>query len=192
MDKKTIYAMKNAFDEIVKIIQEEAVEFWYARDWMALLGYDRWENFHKAIERAIDSCKASEIEPADHFRSVTKMVQIGSGAERAVKDYMLTRYACYLIAQNGDPRKEEIAFAQSYFAVQTRKQELIEEKDLQGESAITSEHVQNNQSVRNMLGSRRIKPEELPPSEDIKKLERRVKSQEKKLVQESGKLPQTK
>ena len=96
MDKKTIYAMKNAFDEIVKIIQEEAVEFWYARDLMALLGYDRWENFHKAIERAIDSCKASEIEPADHFRSVTKMVQIGSGAERAVKDYMLTRYACYL------------------------------------------------------------------------------------------------
>lgn len=162
------------------------------KDLMALLGYDRWENFHKAIERAIDSCKASEIEPADHFRSVTKMVQIGSGAERAVKDYMLTRYACYLIAQNGDPRKEEIAFAQSYFAVQTRKQELIEEKDLQGESAITSEHVQNNQSVRNMLGSRRIKPEELPPSEDIKKLERRVKSQEKKLVQESGKLPQTK
>ncbi len=283
MDKKTIYAMKNAFDEIVKIIQEEAVEFWYARDLMALLGYDRWENFHKAIERAIDSCKASEIEPADHFRSVTKMVQIGSGAERAVKDYMLTRYACYLIAQNGDPRKEEIAFAQSYFAVQTRKQELIEEriayierteargklresekrlsqniyergvddagfgrirsrgdqalfggkptqemkkklgvsdkrpladflptltiaaknlatemtnynveeKDLQGESAITSEHVQNNQSVRDMLGSRGIKPEELPPSEDIKKLERRVKSQEKKLVQESGKLPQT-
>ena len=284
MDKKTIYAMKNAFDEIVKIIQEEAVEFWYARDLMALLGYDRWENFHKAIERAIDSCKASEIEPADHFRSVTKMVQIGSGAERAVKDYMLTRYACYLIAQNGDPRKEEIAFAQSYFAVQTRKQELIEEriayierteargklresekrlsqniyergvddagfgrirsrgdqalfggkstqemkkklgvsdkrpladflptltiaaknlatemtnynveeKDLQGESAITSEHVQNNQSVRDTLGSRGIKPEELPPSDDIKKLERRVKSQEKKLVQESGKLPQTK
>lgn len=284
MDKKTIYAMKNAFDEIVKIIQEEAVEFWYARDLMALLGYDRWENFHKAIERAIDSCKASEIEPADHFRSVTKMVQIGSGAERAVKDYMLTRYACYLIAQNGDPRKEEIAFAQSYFAVQTRKQELIEEriayierteargklresekrlsqniyergvddagfgrirsrgdqalfggkstqemkkklgvsdkrpladflptltiaaknlatemtnynveeKDLQGESAITSEHVQNNQSVRDTLGSRGIKPEELSPSEDIKKLERRVKSQEKKLVQESGKLPQTK
>lgn len=280
MDKKTIYAMKNAFNEIVKIVQEEAVEFWYARDLMALLGYDRWENFHKAIERAIDSCKASEIEPADHFRSVTKMVQIGSGAERAVKDYMLTRYACYLIAQNGDPRKEEIAFAQSYFAVQTRKQELIEEriayierteargklresekrlsqniyergvddagfgrirsrgdqalfggkstqemkkklgvsdkrpladflptltiaaknlatemtnynveeKDLQGESAITSEHVQNNQSVRDMLGSRGIKPEKLPPSEDIKKLERRVKSQEKKLVQESGKL----
>ena len=86
MDKKTIYAMKNAFDEIVKTIQEEAVEFWYARDLMALLGYDRWENFHKAIERAIDSCKASEIEPADHFRSVTKMVQIGSGAERGVDD----------------------------------------------------------------------------------------------------------
>ena len=88
--------------------RREHIKFWYARDLMALLGYDRWENFHKAIERAIDYCKASEIEPADHFRSVTKMVQIGSGAERAVKDYMLTRYACYLIAQNGDPRKEEI------------------------------------------------------------------------------------
>ena len=280
MDKKTIYAMKNAFDEIVKIIQEEAVEFWYARDLMALLGYDRWENFHKAIERAIDSCKASEIEPADHFRSVTKMVQIGSGAERAVKDYMLTRYACYLIAENGDPRKEQIAFAQSYFAVQTRKQELIEErisyierteargklresekrlsqniyergvddagfgrirskgdqalfggfttkqmkdrlgvqdkrpladflptltiaaknlatemtnynveeKDLQGESAITVEHVENNTSVRDMLGQRGIKPEDLPASEDIKKLERRVKREEKKLAEQSGKL----
>lgn len=209
------------------------------------------------------------------------MVQLGSGSKRGIKDYMLTRYACYLIAQNGDPRKEEIAFAQSYFAVQTRKQELIEEriawierteargrlresekrlsqniyergvddagfgrirskgdkalfggyttqemkcrlgvkdnrpladflptltiaaknlatemtnynveeKDLQGEPAITREHVQNNQSVRDMLGQRGIKPEELPPSEDIKKLERRVKSQEKKLASQSGKLP---
>lgn len=282
MDKKTITAMKKAFDDIMHTTEDGTVEFWYARELMEFLGYDRWENFHKAIERAIDSCKTAETEPLDHFRGVTKMVQLGSGAERGIKDYMLTRYACYLIAQNGDPRKEEIAFAQSYFAVQTRKQELIEEriayierteargklresekrlsqniyergvddagfgrirsrgdqalfggkstqdmkkklgvsdkrpladflptltiaaknlatemtnynveeKDLQGEGAITTEHVQNNLSVREMLGIRGIKPEELPPSEDIKKLERRAKSQEKKLAKESGKLPQ--
>ena len=209
------------------------------------------------------------------------MIIVGKGAQRAVKDYMLTRYACYLIAQNGDPKKEEIAFAQSYFAVQTRKQELIEErislierteargrlresekrlsqniyergvddagfgrirskgdqalfggyttqemkerlgvkdgrpladflptlsiaaknlaaemtnynveeKDLRGERDITGEHVQNNRSVRDMLGQRGIQPENLPPAEDIKKLERRVKSQEKKLAAQSGKLP---
>lgn len=248
---------------------------------MPLLGYERWENFTNAITRAMESCKTSGIEVSNHFREVTKMVPLGSGAHRNVKDYMLTRYACYLIAQNGDPKKEEIAFAQSYFAVQTRKQELIEErialierteargrlresekrlsqniyergvddaglgrirskgnqalfgghstqemksrlgvndkrpladflptltiaaknlatemtnynveeKDLQGERAITSEHVQNNLTVREMLGQRGIKPEELPPSEDIKKLERRVKSQEKKLAAQAGKLP---
>lgn len=274
--------MKKTFDDIMHTTEDGSVEFWYARELMECLGYDRWENFNKAINRAIDSCKTSNSDSLDHFRGVTKMVQLGSGAERGVKDYMLTRYACYLIAQNGDPRKEEIAFAQSYFAVQTRKQELIEEriayierteargklresekrlsqniyergvddagfgrirsrgdqalfggkstqdmkkqlgisdkrpladflptltiaaknlatemtnynveeKDLQGEGSITSEHVQNNMSVREMLGTRGIKPEELPPSEDIKKLERRVKSQEKKLAREAGKLPQ--
>lgn len=281
MDRKKIGLIKQQFDYAVHIHEEANVEFWFARDLMTLLGYERWENFDKAIGRAIDSCKTSGIEVSDHFRDTTKMITLGKGAQRRVKDYMLTRYACYLIAQNGDPKKEEIAFAQGYFAVQTRKQELIEErislierteargrlresekrlsqnifergvddagfgrirskgdealfggyttqdmksrlnvkdnrpladflptltiaaknlatemtnynveeKDLQGEGAITKEHVQNNQSVRDMLSQRGIKPEELPASEDIKKLERRVKSQEKKIAAQSGRLP---
>ena len=281
MNKKRVSLIKQQFDLVIHSEATSNVEFWYARELMPLLGYERWENFDKAISRAIESCETSGIEVSDHFREVTKMVPLGSGAQRSVKDYMLTRYACYLVAQNGDPKKEEIAFAQSYFAVQTRKQELIEErislierteargrlresekrlsqniyergvddagfgrirskgdqalfgghttqemkerlgvkdnrpladflptvtiaaknlateitnfnveeKDLQGERAITGEHVQNNRSVRELLGQRGIKPEELPPSEDIKKLERRVKSQEKKLASQSGKLP---
>lgn len=284
MDKKTIITMKQTFDDIMHTTDDGSVEFWYARELMECLGYATWRRFKEAVERAKESCEGAGIEVSDHFAGVGKMIDLPKGARREVDDIMLTRYACYLIAQNGDPRKEEIAFAQSYFAVQTRKQELIEEriayierteargklresekrlsqniyergvddagfgrirsrgdqalfggkstqdmkkklgvsdkrpladflptltiaaknlatemtnynveeKDLQGENAITSEHVQNNQSVRDMLGSRGIKPEELPPSEDIKKLERRVKSQEKKLVQESGKLSQTK
>ncbi|GAU76582.1 DNA damage-inducible protein D [Fusibacter sp. 3D3] len=281
MDKKRVGIIKREFDIIVQREEYSDVEFWFARDLMPLLGYERWENFEKAISRSIDSCATSGIEATDHFREVTKMVQIGSGSTRSIKDYMLTRYSCYLIAMNGDPRKEEIAFAQSYFAVQTRKQEVIEErityiermeargrlkesekrlsqniyergvddsgfgrirakgdsalfggnntqemknklnikenrpladflptltiaaknlatemtnynveeKDLQGEVPITDEHVQNNRTVREMLGQRGIKPEELPASEDIKKLERRVKTQEKKIASQSGKLP---
>lgn len=281
MDKLRIKAIMEQYDTIVHKEEEIDIEFWYARDLMPLLGYERWENFEKAIKRAMSSCETSGINISDHFREVTKMVSLGSGSKRNIKNYMLTRYACYLIAQNGDPKKEEIAFAQSYFAIQTRKQELIEEriayierteargrlresekrlsqniyergvddagfgrirskgdtalfggkstqdmkkklgvsvnrpladflptltiaaknlatemtnynveaKDLQGESSITTEHIQNNSTIREMLGQRGIRPEDLPASEDIKKLERRVKSQEKKLATQSSKLP---
>ncbi len=285
MDKQSIIQYKTSFDAIASYIEgnsgKEKVEIWFARDLQPLLGYARWENFQVAINRAVESCKTQGVNVDDHFREVTKMVTLGSGATREVQDYMLTRYACYLIAQNGDPRKEQIAFAQSYFAVQTRKAELIEERlnhisrletrerlrasekqlsqniyergvdekgfgrirskgdtalfgghttedmkqrlgikgtrpladflprltiaaknlatemtnynvekaDLYGETSITREHIQNNRSVREMLGKRGIKPEELPAAEDIKKLERRVAAEEKKLEKSAEKLP---
>ncbi|RJQ14648.1 MAG: DNA damage-inducible protein D [Nitrospiraceae bacterium] len=280
MKKELITQLHKQFDAIVNVWPDSEVEFWFARDLQEILGYTEWRNFLKVVEKAKESCTNVGANTENHFVDVNKMVQIGSGAERPVDDIMLTRYACYLIAQNGDPRKDQIAFAQSYFAIQTRKQEIIEERiqlqerlnarqklreseielskniyergvdeqgfgrirskgdtalfggkstltmknklgvpgnrpladflptititaknlaaeitnhnvkenALQGESSITNEHVQNNQSVRDLLVERGIKPEELPAEEDLKKLERRVKSDEKKLIK-SAELP---
>jgi len=285
MDRRSIEQHKSVFDSITQYVGGddggERVEVWYARDLQNVLGYARWENFLVAIQRAVDSCNTLGVNPDDPFCLPPQKVNLGSGAKREVTDYMLTRYACYLIAQNGDPKKEEIAFAQSYFALQTRKAELIEErlnqlsrletreklrtaekllsqnifergvdekgygrirskgdtalfggntteemkrrlgvkpnrplanflptltiaaknlatemtnynvdnKDLQGEGSITREHIQNNQSVREMLGQRGIKPEELPAAEDIQKLVRCVAKDEKKIEQSTPKLP---
>ena len=119
---------EKTFEDLKQI--KDSVERWSARDLMPILSYDRWENFEKAIKRAIEACKNSNISVDHHFREVTKMVAIGSGSQRNIKDYLLTRYACYLLIQNADPNKEIIALAQTYFAVQTRKQELLEETNI--------------------------------------------------------------
>ncbi len=257
---------------------EQDIEFWLARDLQYLLGYGQWRNFQAVIAKAKTACEISEQQVSDHFADVSKMVDIGSGAQKEIDDIMLTRYACYLIAQNGDSRKEEIAFAQTYFAIQTRKAEVIEqrmleyervharkklsetEKELSGvifeqtggnqnfaiirskgdkalfnrttqemkdkwgiknkpladfmptillkakdfateitifnakskemttENQISTEHITNNKTVRNTLLSRGITPEKLPPEEDVKKLERKLKTEEKKSLKDNNSL----
>ncbi len=256
----------------------EGIECWSARELQDLLGYSKWENFEKVIQKAKDACKNAGEEIEYHFPDVRKMVKIGSGAEKEIDDILLTRYACYLIAQNGDSRKQEIAFAQNYFAVQTRRAELVEQrilefervkareklsqtekqlsgilyergvdsqgfavirskgdqalfrlntqmlkrkmdvpdnrpvadflptisikakdlaaemtglnvqnKDLKGQSKIEKEHIDNNLAVRDMLTKRGIVPENLPPAEDVKKLQRKLDGDEKKVIKETKK-----
>ena len=168
----TVPQLTTKFNELSQTLPEEGIEFWFARDLMEPLGYARWENFTTAIQRAIESCKTTGYDESDHFRAVTKMVPLGSGAERKVEDFMLTRYA---------------SIAAKNLATEMSNHNVMQDA-LQGEQAITCEHVQNNQSVRDMLDQRGIKSEKLPAEEDIKKLERRVRSDEKKL-EKSGKLP---
>ncbi|MDP2430495.1 MAG: DNA damage-inducible protein D [Pseudomonadota bacterium] len=273
MKKDAIAKFHTAFEDIVRHHPDSGGEFWFARDLQANLGYAKWENFIKVVEKAKIACATSGHASEDHFLEVRKMVPLGSGAERNISDIALTRYACYLIAMNGDAAKEPIAFAQTYFAVQTRKQEVIEQRmaeaerlsarkkltasekqlsgiiyervgdergfarirshgdqalfggmttqrmkerlgvpdkrpladflptitikakdfaneitnfninkdDLRSEPAITQEHIKNNSDVRDVLIRRGIVPEALPAAEDIKKVERRLGSEAKKI-----------
>ena len=274
MDTELIHGLTGTFEDHAQKT-DSGVEFWLARDLQHLLGYAEWRNFQLVVNKAKSACEVSDHAVDHHFVGVNKMVQLGSGSERPVDDIMLTRYACYLIAQNGDPRKQEIAFAQTYFAVQTRKAELIEQRlleservnareklkqtekelsavideltgggqnfakirskgdealfgrptqvmketwnvpdkrpladfaptiilkakdfaaeitihnarahEMRNEPQISSEHVTNNQAVRATLIERGIRPEALPAAEDVKKVERRLVSEQKKSLRD--------
>ncbi|TAE74595.1 MAG: DNA damage-inducible protein D [Bacteroidetes bacterium] len=128
MEKQIILTLTTNFEECAN--EQNGVEFWYARDLQKLLEYTDWRNFLKVVNKAQESCKNADSIVSEHFVDINKMIEIGKTAERKIEDIMLTRYACYLIAQNADPQKETVAFAQTYFAVQTRKQEIIQERIL--------------------------------------------------------------